>query len=79
MWDDTINANTTDHDGSTCAQLFVGMKSMFTSVNGMKPESNFPSALMDFIQSFGAMKGKMRLLCWNCRNVGDALSILCVK
>ena len=54
---DTIFANTTAHDGSTCAQLFVGRKSMFTSVHGMKKESKFPSFLMDFIQSFGAMKG----------------------
>jgi hypothetical protein len=38
-------------------QLSVGMKSMFTSVNGVKTESKFPGVLMEFIQSVGVMKG----------------------
>jgi hypothetical protein len=33
------------------------MKSMFTSIHGTKTESQLPSVLMDFIRSFGAMKG----------------------
>jgi hypothetical protein len=33
------------------------MKSMSTSIHGMKTESQLPSVLMYFILSFGAMKG----------------------
>jgi hypothetical protein len=33
------------------------MKCIVTSIHGMKAESHFTSVLMDFIQSFGAMKG----------------------
>ena len=36
--------------GITCAQLFVGKSSHFTSVYGMRTESEGPSALQDFIR-----------------------------
>jgi hypothetical protein len=53
-----LNARCLDEDYATdrfnYAQLFVGMNSMFISLNGMKREYEFPSVLMDFIQSFGA-------------------------
>eukprot|EP00957_Ditylum_brightwellii_P168975 12861887-Ditylum_brightwellii.AAC.1 len=45
------------HNGSTCAQLYCGRKSLLTNIFGMKTESQMPNALMDFIRKWGAMKG----------------------
>ena len=56
---DTFYASTPAHDGSTCAQLFVGKSSYFTQVFGMKSESQFPSRFIDFIMQFGEIKGLM--------------------
>ncbi|MEL6802173.1 MAG: hypothetical protein AAFO91_00130, partial [Bacteroidota bacterium] len=54
---DTFFSNTKAHDGSTCAQLFVGRKSLLTDIFGMKTESQMPGALMDFIRKWGAGTG----------------------
>ena len=54
---DTFFSNTKALDGSTCAQLFVGRKSMLTDIFGMKTESQMPGALMDFIRKWGAGTG----------------------
>ena len=54
---DTFFSNVKAHDGSTCAQLFVGRKSMLTDIFGMKTESQVPGALMDFIRKWGAGRG----------------------
>ena len=54
---DTFFAYCAAHDGSTCSQLFVGKTSYFTTCMGMTTDAEFPGALMDFIQSFGAMSG----------------------
>ena len=42
-------------DGSTCAQIFVGRKSLVTDVYGMKTEKQFVSTLQDNIRKRGAM------------------------
>ena len=52
---DTFFANTKAHDGSTCAQLYVGKHSLFTTCYGMKSDAEFPGSLLDFIRTFGAM------------------------
>jgi hypothetical protein len=52
---DTYFANVTAHDGLTCAQLFVGKVSFLTIVFGMRSDCEFPSTLLIFIHSFGAM------------------------
>ena len=54
---DTFFSNVAAHDGSTCAQLYVGKQSFFTKIYGMRTESQMPTTLQDFIRSFGAMKG----------------------
>ena len=54
---DTIYASVRAYNGVCCVQLFVGRYSFFTSVWGMKTDAEFPTALMDFIRKFGAMKG----------------------
>ena len=54
---DTFFSNTRALDGSICAQLFVGRKSMLTDVFGMKTEQQMPGALMDFIRKWGAGTG----------------------
>ena len=43
-------SSTPGFGGITCAQLFLGNSSHFTSVYGMQTESEGPSALQDFIQ-----------------------------
>ena len=43
-------------DGSTCAQLYVGTKSMVADVYGMKSEKQLVSTLEDNIRERGAMK-----------------------
>jgi hypothetical protein len=52
---DTFYANATAHDGSTCAQIYVGLKSYFTTCMGMQIDAQFPETLLDFIWTFGAM------------------------
>ena len=42
-------------DGATCAQFYVGLDSLHTSVYGMKSEKEFPSTLQDTIRKHGAM------------------------
>ena len=42
-------------DGSTCAQLYVGRKSLVTDVYGMKTEKQFVATLQDNIRKRGAM------------------------
>ena len=54
---DTYFANRPAHDGSMCAQLYVGKQSNFTKIYGMKTESSFPTTFLDFIRRYGAMKG----------------------
>ena len=54
---DTFFSNTKALDGSTCAQLFVGRRSMLTDIFGMKTERQMPGALMDFIRKWGAGTG----------------------
>ena len=51
---DTWFASVKAKTGESCAQIFVGMKSYFTSVIGMKTESEGPSALKSFIRQVGA-------------------------
>ena len=47
---DTLFSSTPGLEGITCAQLFVGKSSHFTSVYGMWTESKGPTALQDFIR-----------------------------
>ena len=48
---DTIFSNTPAIDsGATCAQIFVGTKSMVTSAHGMKSEKQFINTLQDEIR-----------------------------
>ena len=42
-------------DGSTCAQLFVGTKTLLTDVYGMKSDKQFVNSLEDNIRQRGAM------------------------
>jgi len=56
---DTFFSTTPAHDGTTMCQLFVGRKSKFTDVYPMKAKSEYPTALLDFIRSHGAMQGIM--------------------
>ena len=53
---DTIFANSKAHDGSTCAQIYVGVKSQFISLEGMTAKSEMPRTLLNFIRCWGAMK-----------------------
>ncbi len=55
---DTIFANCKVHDGSTCAQIYVGIKSQFVSIEGMTSKAQMPrhGALLNFIRFWGAMK-----------------------
>ena len=63
---DTLFASCKAHDGSKCAQLFVGKSSYLTQCWGMKTDGEFPATLMDFIRTFGAMKG---LMSYNAKSV----------
>eukprot|EP00957_Ditylum_brightwellii_P147131 11203638-Ditylum_brightwellii.AAC.1 len=54
---DTYFSNVKDHDGSTCAQLYCGRKSLLTEIFGMKTDSQMPGTLMDFICKWGAITG----------------------
>ena len=53
---DTIFANTKALDGSTCAQIYVGVTSQFVSLEGMKTKSEMPRTLLNFIRCWGAMR-----------------------
>ena len=53
---DTIFANCKAHDGSTCAQIYVGVDSQFVSLEGMQFKSQMPRTLMNFIRTWGAMR-----------------------
>ena len=53
---DTIYSDTPAiDDGSTCAQLYVGLVSLYNSVTGMKSEKDFVHTLEDTIRKHGAM------------------------
>ena len=54
---DTFFSNVPAHNGCECVQLYCGRKSYYTSIHGMKTESQMPGTLMDFIRTHGAMKG----------------------
>ena len=43
--------------GYTCAQIYVGKKSTFTEIYGMKQENQMPDTLKDFIRQWGAPSG----------------------
>ena len=48
---DTVHCDTPVIDnGSTCAQLFVGTKTLLTNVHGMKSEKQFVNSLEDDIR-----------------------------
>jgi len=49
---DTIFSNCKAHDGSSCAQIYVGC----TSIEGMSAKSQTPRTLLNFIRQWGAMK-----------------------
>ena len=51
---DTLFSSHGGIGGLHCAQLFCGNKSHFTSIHGMKSESEGPDALEDFIRVTGA-------------------------
>ncbi|MEM1008261.1 MAG: hypothetical protein AAGJ35_04595, partial [Myxococcota bacterium] len=51
---DTFFAETKAIGGATCAQIFVGTKSMFTKCYGMKRETEAPTTLEDFVRKVGA-------------------------
>ena len=52
----TIFSNCKAHDGSTCAQIYVGVDSQFVSLEGMSAKSQVPRTLLNFICNFGAMR-----------------------
>ena len=51
---DTFFAETKAIGGATCAQIFVGTKSMFTKCYGMKRETEVSTTLEDFVRKVGA-------------------------
>ena len=51
---DTLFSSEQALGGLTCAQLFCGVTSHFTSLHGMKTEREGPDALEDFIRGTGA-------------------------
>ena len=53
---DTVYSDTPAiDDGSTCAQFFVGTKTLITDVYGMKTDKQFVNTLEDNIRKRGAM------------------------
>ena len=52
---DTIFSNCKAHDGSTCAQIYVGVESQYASIEGITEKSKMPRTLLNFIRNFGAM------------------------
>ena len=79
---DTIFSDTPAvDDGSTCAQIFVGLNTKFCSAIGMKSDSQFVHALQDTIRKHGAMDqlvtdGGNALI---SHKVHDVLRHLCIK
>ena len=78
---DTVFADTPALDsGCTCAQLFVGTKSLVTAVHGMKSEKEFVNTLQDEIRQHGAptqlLSDHTRSLISN--KVKDILHHLCI-
>jgi hypothetical protein len=51
---DTLFSSDPGIGGITCAQLFCGNESHYTSIHGMKSENEGPEALEDFIRNTGA-------------------------
>ena len=51
---DTFFAETAAIGSATCAQIYVGTKSYYTNVFGMKRESKAPCTLDDFVRKTGA-------------------------
>ena len=51
---DTLFSSEDAFGGISCAQLYVGLKSLFVALYGMKTESEGPDTLEDFIREFGA-------------------------
>ena len=54
---DTLFSSTPGIGGIKCVQLFVGMNSQYTSVHGLKSESEGPQAFEDFLRDKGAPYG----------------------
>ena len=79
---DTVYSDTPAIDnGSKIAQFFVGTKSMFTSVYGMKTDSQFVNTLEDNIRERGAMS-KLISDCAQVemsKRVLDILRALCIS
>ena len=57
---DTIFANTKAHDGSTCAQIYVGVTSQSISPEGMKMKSEMPRTLLNLSRCWEAMRSLWR-------------------
>lgn len=51
-----IFSNCKAHDGSTCAQIYVGVVSQFVDIEGMTSKSQMPRSLLNFIRQWGAIK-----------------------
>jgi hypothetical protein len=68
---DTIFANSKAHDGSTCAQVYVGVTSHFVYLEGMKAKSEMPRTLLNFIRCWGAM----RFLCRDMAKEEDSKAV----
>ena len=54
---DTLFSNVNANYGSNCAHIYCGKKSSFTHVFGMKTKSEMTDTFMNFICTFGVMKG----------------------
>ena len=79
---DTIYSDTPAIDnGSTCAQFYVGVKSKFCDVFGMKSDSQFANSLFDIIRMRGAMDTLIsdRAQSETSRRVQDILRHLFIK
>ena len=79
---DTIFSDTPAiDDGTTCAQLFVGLSRKYCEAIGMNTDGEFVSALMDTIQENGAIDrivkdGREGLI---SKKVCNILRHLCIK
>ena len=54
---DTLFSSEDALGGIRCAQLYVGLKSMFIAIYGMHSETEGPDTLDDFVREFGAPHG----------------------
>ena len=72
---DTIFSNCKAHDGSSCAQVYVGCTSKFVYIEGMSAKSQMPRTLLNFIRQWGAMKFLWRDMAKeeNSKTVNDLL------